>query len=89
MIRIRIRHWKLQTEELPFRDLAESVNVLAFPPLPHDFLSGHTLNKRLTAVIQREGDGFVAFCPELDIARQGDSIQDARDQLREALELYF
>jgi predicted RNase H-like HicB family nuclease len=47
------------------------------------------MNKRLTAVIHREDDGFVAFCPELDIASQGSSIQDARDQLREALELFF
>ena len=47
------------------------------------------MNKRLTAVIQREDDGFVAFCPELDITSQGSSIQDARDQLREALELFF
>ena len=47
------------------------------------------MNKRLTAVIQREEDGFVAFCPELDIASQGTTIQDARDQLREALELFF
>ena len=47
------------------------------------------MNKRLTAVIQREDDGFVAYCPELDIASQGDSIQHARDQLREALELFF
>ena len=47
------------------------------------------MNKRLTAVIQREDDGFVAFCPKLDIASQGATIQDARDQLREALELFF
>jgi predicted RNase H-like HicB family nuclease len=47
------------------------------------------MNKRLTAIIHRENDGFVAFCPELDIASQGSSIQDALDQLREALELFF
>ena len=47
------------------------------------------MNKRLTAVIQREVDGFVAFCPKLDIASQGATIQDARDHLREALELFF
>ena len=47
------------------------------------------MNRRLTAVIQPEDDGFVAFCPELDIASQGVTIQDARDQLREALELFF
>lgn len=45
--------------------------------------------KRLTAVIHREGAGFVALCPELDIASQGDTIEAARDNLREALELFF
>lgn len=47
------------------------------------------MNRRLTAIIEREGDGFVAFCPELDIASQGDSIDSARRNLREALELFF
>lgn len=45
--------------------------------------------RRLTAVIHSEGDGFVALCPELDIASQGDTIEAARDNLREALELFF
>lgn len=44
---------------------------------------------RLTAIIQREEGGYVAFCPELDIASQGDTIETARDNLREALELFF
>ena len=47
------------------------------------------MSRRLTAVIQREGDGFVALCPELDVASQGDSIEAARENLREALELFF
>ncbi len=47
------------------------------------------MSRQLTAVIQREGDGFVALCPDLDIASQGDSIETARENLREALELYF
>lgn len=47
------------------------------------------MSKRLTAVIHREGDGFVALCPELDIASQGETIETARDNLREALELFF
>ncbi|MDQ3397939.1 MAG: type II toxin-antitoxin system HicB family antitoxin, partial [Deinococcota bacterium] len=34
-------------------------------------------------------DGYVALCPELDIASQGDTIEEARDNLREALELFF
>ena len=47
------------------------------------------MSKRLTAIIQAEGTGFVALCPELDIASQGDTIEQARDNLREALELFF
>lgn len=43
----------------------------------------------LTAIIEREADGYVLFCPELDIASQGDTIEDARDNLREAFELFF
>jgi predicted RNase H-like HicB family nuclease len=44
---------------------------------------------KLTAIIEAEGDGYVSLCPELDIASQGDSIEQARDNLREALELFF
>lgn len=47
------------------------------------------MNRRLTAIIQAEGTGFVSLCPELDIASQGDTIEHARDNLREALELFF
>ena len=39
------------------------------------------MSRRLTALIQPEGNGFVALCPELDIASQGDSIEAARDNL--------
>lgn len=44
---------------------------------------------KLTAIIEREGDGYVALCPELDIASQGDTIEQARDNLKEALELFL
>ena len=47
------------------------------------------MTHRLTAIIEREGDGYVALCPQLDIASQGDSIEQARDNLQEALELFF
>ena len=47
------------------------------------------MNRQLTAIIEREGNGYVALCPELDIASQGDSIETARENLREALELFF
>lgn len=47
------------------------------------------MSKRLTAVIQRENGGYVALCPELDVASQGDTIESACENLREALELFF
>ncbi|OGP52515.1 MAG: hypothetical protein A2Y65_10265 [Deltaproteobacteria bacterium RBG_13_52_11] len=46
-------------------------------------------HKQLTAIIEREGNGYVSLCPELDIASQGDTIEQARDNLKEALELFF
>ncbi len=46
-------------------------------------------SRRLTAIIEREDDGFVALCPELDIASQGPSIEEARANLIEALTLFF
>jgi predicted RNase H-like HicB family nuclease len=48
-----------------------------------------TRHERLTAIIEREGDGFVALCPELDIASQGSTIEEARANLTEALTLFF
>jgi predicted RNase H-like HicB family nuclease len=47
------------------------------------------MNMQFTAVIEREGDGYVALCPEFDIASQGDSIEHARENLQEALGLFF
>jgi len=47
------------------------------------------MHKMLTAIIEREDHGDVSLCPELDIASQGDSIAETRDNLREALELFF
>jgi predicted RNase H-like HicB family nuclease len=45
--------------------------------------------RQFTAIIEPEDDGFVALCPEFDIASQGDSIETARTNLQEALELFF
>jgi predicted RNase H-like HicB family nuclease len=47
------------------------------------------VKKQLTAIIEREGDGYVSLCPELDIASQGDTIEKARNNLQEAVELFF
>ena len=45
--------------------------------------------QQFTAIIEREGDGYISLCPELDIASQGDNIEEARRNLIEALELFF
>lgn len=45
--------------------------------------------KQVTAIIEREKDGYVALCPELDIASQGNTVEEARCNLVEALELFF
>jgi predicted RNase H-like HicB family nuclease len=45
--------------------------------------------RQLTAIIEREDESFVALCPELDIASQGDTVESARQNLVEALELFF
>lgn len=47
------------------------------------------MTKQLTAIIEKEGDGFVALCPDVDIASQGNTVDEARANLREALELFF
>ena len=47
------------------------------------------MQKQFAAIIEREGDGYVSLCPELDIASQGDTIEEARENLREALALFF
>ena len=51
------------------------------------FLTMHT--RQLTAIIEREGDGYVSLCPEVDVASQGTTIDGARVNLIEALELSF
>jgi predicted RNase H-like HicB family nuclease len=44
---------------------------------------------QLTAIIEREDSAYVALCPELDIASQGETVEEARANLVEALELFF
>ena len=46
-------------------------------------------NLQLTALTHREGDLYVALCPEVDVASQGAAIEEARTNLQEALALFF
>ena len=47
------------------------------------------MTRHLTAIIQSEDGGFVALCPELDICSQGGTVEEARSNLRQALESFF
>lgn len=44
---------------------------------------------QFTAVIESEADGYIALCPELDVASQGDTVDQARENLREAVGLFL
>jgi len=45
--------------------------------------------RSFTAILEREGDGYVALCPELDVASQGRTVEEATANLREAVELFL
>ena len=47
------------------------------------------MTKQLTAVIEREGNGCVSLCPEVDITSQGATVDEAKRNLQEALELFL
>ncbi len=47
------------------------------------------MTKTLTPIIERDGEGYVALCPELDVASQGATVSEARHNLTEALKLFF
>jgi len=48
------------------------------------------MNKtKYTAIVEKEGDMYVALCPELDVASQGKTIEDAKANLKEAVELFL
>jgi predicted RNase H-like HicB family nuclease len=53
------------------------------------FDKGAAMIRQLTAIIEKENDGYVALCPEVDVASQGDTVGEARRNLQEALELFF
>lgn len=43
--------------------------------------------QNFTAIIEKENDAFVALCPELDVASQGNTVEEAKNNLQEAIEL--
>ena len=46
------------------------------------------MTRQLTAIIEKEGDAYVALCPEVDVASRGATIDEARKNIKEALELF-
>ena len=69
-----------------------AVGILGKQSLDHRLARKETFvsqRQRLTCIIQREDDGYVSFCPDFDVASQGDTVDEARTNLIEALELFF
>ncbi len=42
-----------------------------------------------TAILEKEGDLYVSLCPELDVASQGATVEEATANLKEAVELFL
>ncbi len=42
-----------------------------------------------TALIHKEDGAYVSFCPELDVSSQGTTIEDAKSNLKEAIDLFL
>src|SRR5882762_1622053 len=65
--------------------------MTATPDVGYSHLRRHAMSdiRRFTALIYRENGGYVALCPELDVASQGDSVEEASGNLREAVELFL
>jgi len=47
------------------------------------------MSKSFTVAIQREDDWFIAKCLENNVASQGKTMDEATENLREALSLYY
>ena len=46
-------------------------------------------SERFTAILEKDGDMYLALCPELDIASQGPTVEEAKANLKEAVELFL
>lgn len=43
----------------------------------------------LSAIIEHEGDWYVATCPEMDVTSQGHTVEEAKRNLHEAVQLFL
>jgi predicted RNase H-like HicB family nuclease len=46
-------------------------------------------NYKFTTIITKEGKWYVAYCIELGVVSQGKNIDEAKKNLKEAVELYL
>ena len=44
---------------------------------------------KLTEELWKEGNMYVSYCPELDVASCGETVEEAKKNLKEAIELYL
>ena len=44
---------------------------------------------QFTAILEKEENGYVSLCPELDVASQGESVEESLANLKEAVELFL
>lgn len=52
--------------------------------------SNNHMSYRLTAVIEKDEDGYYAYCPDLaGCQSQGDTWEDVQVNIREAIALYL
>lgn len=47
------------------------------------------MSYKFSAIVEKEGKWYVALCPELDVASQGETIETALANLKEAVGLYL
>jgi predicted RNase H-like HicB family nuclease len=64
-------------------------NLSRYHPDAAEVSSRVMATKSYTAIVEKEGSGYVALCPELDVASQGDTVESATANLKEAVELFL
>ena len=45
--------------------------------------------QKFSAIVHKEDDWYVSWCPDIDIASQGKTVEEAVANLKEAVELYL
>ncbi len=69
---------------------SDNLDLNTIQPLSQEaFSASQAMSRTFTAVVYREEDVYVAECPEVGTASQGETIEEALANLKEATELYF